>query len=141
MKRKEFIRNISLVGVGISLAPTRLFGNSAKTTIQLPQASIHVPHGNFANTELEKVLVPELGISISVQRFMRNGIVESENDLTVYTFEKDSETLLISQQNSEIASNGSITGVSLNRLDELISLSNSSHRIEIRNNQILVSRI
>lgn len=96
MNRKDFIRNISLVGAGISLAPTRLFAsNKASKHYLLPKPTVHIPHGNFHATAIEKLEIPELELACTVQRFMRNGISENADDLTVFSFTSENEQLHI----------------------------------------------
>jgi hypothetical protein len=75
------------LGAGLALAPIGLFGaESSMKTYPLPAPTIHIPHGNFAANELEKLTIPEMGLECTVQQFMRNGISESADDLTVYSF-------------------------------------------------------
>lgn len=140
MKRKEFIRNISLVGGGISLAPTRLFAFSDQSRIALPNYAVHIPHGNFANTNLERIRIAELDVEVSVQHFMRNGITDCRDDLTVYTIERGSEMALISTNESGVIVTGSIEGLCVERSNSFVSLSTTSHRMEIRDKEILVSQ-
>ncbi len=92
MNRKEFIKNISLVGLGVSLTPTRLFASNSPTkSYRLPKPTVHIPHGNFDALEIEKLTIPELNIECTVQQFMRNGISECDDDLTVFTFVSGNE--------------------------------------------------
>lgn len=136
----EFIRNISLVGVGISLAPTQLFAFSDQSRIALPNHAVHIPHGNFANTNLERIRIAELDVEVSVQRFMRNGITDCRDDLTVYTIERGSEMALISTNESGVIVTGSIEGLCIEKSDSSFFLSTKSHRMEIRDKEILVSQ-
>lgn len=140
MKRKEFIRNISLIGACISLAPTRLFASSSNSKIALPSATTHIPHGNFADANTERIQILELNIEVSVQRFMRNGITDCRDDLTVYTIERGSEMVLISSNESGVIVTGSIEGLCIEKSDSSFSLSTKSHRMEIRDKEILVSQ-
>ena len=115
MKRKDFIQKIGFLGVGLSLIHWKLL--SAKTTIRtftLPQAAIHIPHGNFAATEVEKLMIPEFNLQCTVQQFMHNGISTSNNDLTVYSFQSDKEVLNVSfTRNGQRLSHGHISGLQL----------------------------
>lgn len=97
MNRKSFIHKIGFVGVGLSLTPCKLL--SAKPTNQkftLPKAAIHIPHGNFAATELEKLIIPELNLECSVQQFLRNGIEQNDADLNVFLIQRKHEWVNIS---------------------------------------------
>ncbi|MCF8464313.1 MAG: hypothetical protein K9G41_05710 [Flavobacteriales bacterium] len=96
MNRNDFIQKIGLVGVGLSLTPWKLL--SAKPSVQsfmLPQAAIHIPHGNFAAAEVEKLMIPEFNLHCTVQQFMRNGISASDDDLKVCLFQRNQEWVSI----------------------------------------------
>jgi hypothetical protein len=131
MKRKEFIRNISLVGVGISLAPTQLFG-STNQTFQLPEAAIHVPHGNFAETKPELILIKEMGIEVSVQHFMRNGIGRSQKDISVFTFYRKKEVLNVCFDAEGCHTSGEIGGFKLNKSNKQFSISNNHFQLDLK---------
>lgn len=130
MNRLEFIRNISLTGVGISLTPTRLFADSKHTTVQLPQPAIHLPHGNFAATQLESIHIPELELSISVQHFMRNGLGRCEKDLTVFTLTRNDEVAVMG---SDTVS-GFIGGLNITAVKGAFTVANESYQLELRPN-------
>lgn len=96
MKRKEFIRNISLVGVGVTLTPvSSLFGNHGVKTYALPEPTIHIPHGNFSSSELKKLTIPELSLDCTVELFLRDGITEKSDDLSVYSFHRSEQLLQV----------------------------------------------
>lgn len=139
MKRNEFIRNISLLGVGLSLTPTRLFALSDHSRIALPNQAVHIPHGNFANTDIERIRIAELDVEVSVQRFMRNGITDCRDDIVIYTIERGSEMALISSNEAGIVVTGFIKGLCIEKSDSSFTLSTKSHRMEIRDDEILVS--
>ena len=112
MKRKEFIRNVGFLGVGVSLAPWKLV--TAKSSIQrfrLPPASVHIPHGNFAATNLKSLYIPEMELEITVQMFMRNGIEFSPQDLTVYNIARGSESINVGLSNGSTVIVGRIKDI------------------------------
>ena len=131
MKRKEFIRNISLVGVGISLAPTELFGSS-KQRIQLPEAALHIPHGNFAHLNLERILIEEMEVEVSVQHFMRNGIGRSQKDISVFTFYRKKEVLNVCFDAEGCHTSGEIGGFKLNKSNKQFSISNNHFQLDLK---------
>ena len=97
MKRKEFIRNVSFIGAGLGLAPWNLVtGEPSIQTFRLPAAAVHIPHGNFASSELKKLTISEFDLECSVQLFMRNGISPCEDDLKVFSFQSAEEWMCIS---------------------------------------------
>lgn len=130
MKRKEFIRNISLVGAGISLAPTSLFASS-KQRIQLPEAVLHIPHGNFASQNLERILIDEMAVEVSVQHFMRNGIGRSQKDISVFTFYRKNEVLNVCFDEGGCHTSGEIGGFKLNKSNKLFSLKNNRFQLDL----------
>jgi hypothetical protein len=130
MKRKQFIRNISLLGAGITLAPAGLL--SAKRAIKtytLPEATVHIPHGNFANATIKHVVIPELDVAISVQQFMRNGINVSEQDVSVYTFFSKNEVVNICFTEDEVHTSGEIRGLELKHSPHQVSLCNAQFEL------------
>ncbi|MCF8276244.1 MAG: hypothetical protein K9J17_05860 [Flavobacteriales bacterium] len=115
MKRNTFIQKISFLGVGFSLAPRKLLSaDLTGKTFALPKPVIHIPHGNFATMELEKLIIPEYGLECSVQHFMRNGIESSAHDLTVSSFRRGDQFLFIScTSDGKMHTEGEITGLSI----------------------------
>ena len=128
MNRKEFVRNISLLGVGISLTPLA-FAKQTKLAAQynLPAVSVHIPHGNFAASELVVLRVSEMNIEVSIQKFMKNGITDSEEDLTVYTFHRKNEMLSVSAIGNELSSMGAIQGLKFRKIGRNLQLSDQKH--------------
>ena len=118
MKRKQFIQKFSLLGVGLGLTPWRLVSaNSSTNVYQLPEPTVHIPHGNFASSEVEKAFFSDLNLECSVEQFMRNGIEPSQDDLTVYSFKKGDEMLNIGfTRSGKETTEGSISGLDL-RID------------------------
>jgi hypothetical protein len=115
MKRKDFIQRISFLGVGLSLAPWKLV--SAKSSIQifaLPNATVHIPHGNFAASESEKLTISEFNLECAVQQFMRNGIEPNDDDLKIVTFQSGQEWMSISiTRNGQTASESQLSGLKI----------------------------
>ena len=131
MKRKQFIRNISLVGAGIGLAPTALFGSSHSSRIALPTAAVHIPHGNFATVNCSPVEISEMNLAVSVQKFLKDGITKSEYDLTVYTFKGKNEVLNVGLNSKGCWHSGSLKGVELSSFHPGFTLQNEAYRISI----------
>lgn len=111
MKRTAFIRNAGLLGAGIVLAPIGFATAKNAKHYQLPKAVQHVPHGNFAATEAERVHVPEMNMDVSVEHFMRNGIEACDQDVSVYTFSRKNEVLKACFADGEWTTAGRLTGV------------------------------
>ena len=130
MKRKEFIRNISLVGAAISLAPTSLFALS-KRGIELPEPAVHIPHGNFADLKLNRILIKEMEVEISVQHFMRNGIGTSQKDISVFTFHRKKEVLNMCFDEEGCHTSGEISGFQLSKSNKLFSLKNEHFQLKL----------
>lgn len=122
MNRNGFIKRLVLVGASLALAPIRIFASKATTkTFQLPNATIHIPHGNFATAEVEQLSIAELGLECSVQQFMRNGINLSKDDMKLYSFTRNDETLVLSTtRNGNTSTIGKINGlnISVNSFDD-----------------------
>lgn len=131
MNRKEFIRNISLVGVGVFLAPTRLLASSKEFTVQLPLATVHVPHGNFAQAPFQRVSIPELNLAVSVQHFMRNGIASTPNDISVFTFQKKDDILNVCFDDEGCHTFGSISGLVSDKTKTEFSLGNEQFEAKL----------
>jgi hypothetical protein len=111
VKRLTFIRNISLAGAAAMLAPTMLATSSEKR-IRLDQ-NVHVPHGNFFETEKNWVAVEEMDIECSMDQYLRNGVNAHVLDLQVLKIRRGNEVLLISSGKAGIRSIGSIAGLDL----------------------------
>jgi hypothetical protein len=124
VNRKTFIRSFGLVGAGLAFAPTGLFGEESSTrSYRLPPPTVHIPHGNFATNELEKLTIPEMGLECTVQQFMRNGIEPSTDDLTVYSFRSEEEWLNVSfTRSGKEFSIGNISGLKLKFDDSKIKV-------------------
>ena len=134
MKRKEFIRNISLVGVGISLAPIRLFASPSNAQIALPSATTHIPHGNFADANTERIQIPELDIEVSVQHFMRTGIEIDQKDVSVITFWRNQEVLNVCFDKSSCHFSGQIPGLKTAKSKHHFTLANNRFELELNPN-------
>jgi hypothetical protein len=132
MKRKEFIRNISLVGAGISLAPTRLFANSNTVQIALPIAATHIPHGNFAGANLERILIEEMNIEVSIQHFLRTGIESSDKDISVFTFHRENEVLNVCFDAEGCHTSGKIAGFESRNSDNQFSIRNNRFEVKLK---------
>jgi hypothetical protein len=121
MKRLEFVRNISLIGAGLSLAPINLFANNSKCIqYRLPEPVVHIPHGNFYAEDKNELLIPEVGLIVTVERFMKHGIEASSDDLTVFTLVKGRETLNLAFRKQGSTSCGTIKSL------EVITTQNSA---------------
>jgi|GEM_PF-1546338 len=130
MKRGEFVRNIGLMGVGIVLAPTCFSMASTRKTYRLPTPAIHIPHGNFANTQIETVFIRELGLHASIQHFMRNGIDISTNDVSLVTFSKNNELTIVSFDAGKCIQTGQISGFHNLALNDRSMLANAEFELE-----------
>ena len=114
MKRKAFLQKMTLVGVGLGLAPIRLFSNAAIKTYALPKAAVHIPHGNFATAELDKLIIPEFGLQCTVQQFMRNGIEPCDEDMKVFSIQRKDEYMNICLTRSgTVISDGRLEGIQI----------------------------
>ncbi len=123
MKRKDFMRNMSYIGVGLSLAPWKLA--TSKPSIQrfrLPPASVHIPHGNFASTIPAITRIDKMDLDISIQVFMKNGIKQTNDDLTVYSFKKEFEILNVSFIKGIYSKHGGIRGINSSIINNSIVL-------------------
>lgn len=121
---------MGFIGAGLSLAPWNF--TTSKPSIQtltLPKATIHIPHGNFAAAAIDSRYIPELDVEISVQRFMRNGIVASQQDVSVYTFTRQEETLNLCYRDGEWHTSGEISGVKWQPNDHQMILSNAKFEL------------
>ena len=113
---------MSFIGAGLSLAPWNFV--SAKSPIQtfaLPKPTLHIPHGNFAASELKKQIIPEFELECTVQQFMRNGICECDDDMKFYSFRRDNELLTIGiTRQGEAFSEGQLSelNVTVNSFDD-----------------------
>ena len=136
MNRKEFVRNISLLGVGISLTPLA-FSKQTKLAAQynLPAASVHIPHGNFASSGLIVLHVSEMNIEVTIQKFMKNGITDSEEDLTVYTFHRKNEMLSVSAIGNALSSMGEIQGLRFQKAGHSLQLSDKNYVADLSPSQ------
>jgi hypothetical protein len=144
MKRNEFIRNMSFIGVGLSLAPWNLAtANPSIQRLPLPPSCIHIPHGNFAVLNPETVFIQELNLTVSIQYFMRNGIKESANDLTVYSFSKEGEILNLGHCQNTWAVDGKVEGISPFTSFNELTLRSANHelKLEIDSSEITLLRL
>lgn len=116
MKRKEFIQKIGFVGVGLGLTPWKLFSATSSTQrFVLPQPSVHIPHGNFAAVEVDKLKISEFDLECSVQQFMRNGIQPSNDDLKIHSFQRNGAFFLVSiTRNGIVTTEGGFEGLRIN---------------------------
>ena len=139
MNRKHFIRNLSFIGAGLSLTPWKLVtAKSSVRRFRLPPASIHIPHGNFAVTNLESLYIPEMDIDITVQRFMRNGIESSHQDLTVYNIARGEEAINVGLSNDSPLIVGGITGMQTQLEDTQVSFESNNFRLILTEGEYVV---
>jgi hypothetical protein len=144
MRRKDFIRNMSFIGAGLSLAPWNLAtANSSIQRFRLPPASVHIPHGNFAANQLETLSISELDMECSVQHFMRNGIDKSTNDLIVYTFSKEDEILNLGFCQNTWSVDGEIEGLKLSTSSNKVVLRNADYelKLEVDSSEIALCKL
>ncbi|MBI1287974.1 MAG: hypothetical protein GC178_10380 [Flavobacteriales bacterium] len=139
MNRKEFIRNISLAGVGISLVPAQLLASQHASSVRLPKAVFHVPHGNFANAIIERVQIPEMDVEVSVQHFMRNGIEATEKDISVFTFYREKETLNVCFDNEGCHFSGEINDLEACKKHDRFLIKNAQFEVELKKDSTYLS--
>jgi hypothetical protein len=115
LNRKAFIQKIGFLGVGLGLTPWKLLSAKPATqTFTLPKTAIHIPHGNFSATEVEKLMIPEFNLQCTVQQFMHNGISTSDNDLKVFLFQREQEWANIAiTRNGQTFSDGKISDLNV----------------------------
>lgn len=121
-----------LIGAGFTLTPWKLVG--AESSIQrfrLPPASVHIPHGNFASEEVQKLYISEMNVSISSQIFMKNGIESSENDLSIYTIKSGNEVVIITPTDEYSSTAGDIQNLSVRISKTMVILNSPLHRLHI----------
>lgn len=126
---------MSIIGAGFTLTPWKLVG--AETSIQrfrLPPASIHIPHGNFASEEVQKLYISEMNLSISSQIFLKHGIQASKEDLEVFTIQRNNEFLNVSICGNEVMQNGQINDLKCSIERGRIELTGSKQKLLIDTN-------
>lgn len=144
MKRKEFIRNIVLLGTGMALMPFRnVLGKSALKRYHLPDPMTHVPHGNFAARAAEFIHIQELSVNLSVERYMRNGIDPCAQDISVYSFRKQDDVLTACYQNGKWHISGALSGLETVHSEKSLTLRNPRFELQLDPNptQIVVSKV
>jgi len=105
MKRRKFLVYSILVSVGMIFTP-HLSVASDNIVIPLPEAEEHVRHGNL-NLHANSGLTLPNGVSnVKFQRFYKNGIIQSDDDLCVVTFEFENETVVVQFKFSELCEKG-----------------------------------
>jgi len=90
---------------------------------------MYIPHGNFAVTKLESLYIPEMDIEITVQRFMRNGIESSHQDLTVYNIARGEEAINVGLSHDSPLIVGGITGMQTQLEDTQVSFESNNFRL------------
>jgi hypothetical protein len=131
MKRSSFIRNIALLGAGASLTPWKLAAKSVTThRVDLPPASVHVPHGNFAEATETWVHIPEMDVELRVESFSRNGIEHHADDLQVFHVRRKDQLMIISCKNDCWKSVGQIENLSFTT-ETPLELRNGQFKVEL----------
>jgi hypothetical protein len=105
MKRRKFLFFSVLVGFGMVFTPAKSFA-SGNIIIPLPDAQEHVRHGNL-NLHADSGLSLPNGVSnVKFQRFYKDGMVQSADDLCAVTFEFEDETVVVQFKFSELCERG-----------------------------------
>lgn len=109
MKRRKFLISSALAFIGFLFVPNSVDAMSLENegiVIPLPEAEEHVRHGNFNLTEASNVQLPNGVKNVRFQRFFKNGVNDSPDDLCLVTFEYDNEEVVIQFKFSELCEKG-----------------------------------
>ena len=109
MKRRKFLISSALTFLGFLFVPNSVEAMSLENewiVIPLPEAEEHVRHGNFNLTEASNVQLPNDVKNVRFQRFFKNGVNDSPDDLCLVTFEYDNEEVVIQFKFSELCEKG-----------------------------------
>ena len=140
MKRLRFIRNMSMVGIGIGLTSWKFAGAKSTTrAIKIPAASVHIPHGNFSTAKLNTVYLEEMDLTMSLQRFMRNGILECDEDMILLSFSRQNHDLMICVGRNELEMIGAIPDIQASMCNGEVILKNATAELTL--NQKLTNAI
>lgn len=74
--------------------------------IPLPEAEEHVRHGNLNLHSNSGLTLPNGVSNVQFQRFYKDGIIQSDDDLCVVTFEFENETVVVQFRFSELCEKG-----------------------------------
>lgn len=105
MKRRKFLVYSILVGLGMVFTPQKTLA-SDNIVIPLPTAEEHVRHGNLNLHNKSGLTLPNGVSNVKFQRFYKNGIIGSDEDLCVVTFEFENETVVVQFKFSELCEKG-----------------------------------
>lgn len=109
MKRRKFLIESTLALAGILLAPAFGFAESnilEGVVIPLPEAENHIRHGSFDLSEPSGITLPNGVKNVRFQRFFKNGISDSPDDLCLVTFEYEQQEVTIHFKFSELCDKG-----------------------------------
>lgn len=109
MKRRKFLFESTVALAGILLAPAFGFAESnihKGVVIPLPKAENHIRHGSFDLSEPSDITLPNGVKNVCFQRFFKNGISDSPDDLCLVTFEYEQQEVTIHFKFSELYDKG-----------------------------------
>lgn len=106
MKRRSFIKLVSIIGAGACVSPNSLFGKSSHR-IELPACIHHVRHGGWNDSEVPKPLsnAPKWLSDYQQNRYFKNGLEASKDDLMVTEFKLGGELIQLTQVGTRMSLN------------------------------------
>lgn len=137
MKRRSFIAYSSLTAIGVLVSQSGILASAKPiaNAVQLPEASSHVRHGNYGLKAIKNHFLPKWIKVFEPHRFLENGFESTENDLQLFQFDLENQSLVLGYNNESISliSKGFQKEISLQDSNEKLSFETDIYQVSVIN--------
>ncbi len=137
MKRRSFIAYSSLTAFGVVFSQSGVMAavKPIANAVQLPEASSHVRHGNYGLKAIKNHFLPKWIKVFEPHRFLENGFESTENDLQLFQFDLENQSLVLGYNNESISliSDGFQKEISFQNSNEKLSFETNTYQVSVIN--------
>ena len=137
MKRRAFRAYTSLTAFGVVFSQSGVMAavKPIANAVQLPEASSHVRHGNYGLKAIKNHFLPKWIKVFEPHRFLENGFESTENDLQLFQFDLENQSLVLGYNNESISliSDGFQKEISFQNSNEKLSFETNTYQVSVIN--------
>jgi hypothetical protein len=137
MKRRSFIAYSSLTAIGVLVCQSGILATAKPiaNAVQLPEALSHVRHGNYGLKAIKNHFLPKWIKVFEPHRFLENGFESTENDLQLFQFDLENQSLVLGYNNESISliSEGFQKEISLHNSDQKLRFETDTYQVSVIN--------
>lgn len=137
MERRSFIAYSSLTAIGVLVSQSGILATAKPiaNAVQLPETLSHVRHGNYGLKAIKNHFLPKWIKVFEPHRFLENGFESTENDLQLFQFDLENQSLVLGYNNETVSlvSEGFQKEISLDNSNEKLSFETNIYKVSVIN--------